>query len=91
MENETYLETAVRECEEEYGLKIKPQDFKFICKYDHDDIKDDHVFISKVPEDVSINLHEGGGFKWLTFEELNGLELGFEQEKILSEIKKYND
>ncbi|GEM_PF-572564 len=87
--NETYLETVVRECEEEYGLKINPKDFKLLCRYDHDDVYNDNVFTSKVPENVSIILNEGAGFKWMTLQEIEGAKLGFEQKRIIPRLKKY--
>ncbi len=78
----------MRECKEDYGLETEPVDFKFLVNYKHDNVTNDTVFVSRVPEDVTVSLNGRTGFRWLNIAEIEKLELGFENVKIISKLKK---
>jgi len=41
-----------------------------------------------VPPETRPVLHEGSAFAWMTLEEIAGLELGFDQAKIVAHLSR---
>jgi len=63
-ENESHLETTIREIDEEYDLYVKERDCSLLTRYNHDDTPDDHVYICSVPSDCKPKLKEGRDMQW---------------------------
>lgn len=87
--NETPVETAAREIEEETNISLHPAQLTQIFAYQHDGTTQDYVFVCEVPEDTVAEVLEGAAMEWLSFEEIARLELAFEQDKILPSLKDY--
>jgi 8-oxo-dGTP diphosphatase len=88
-EGEAYIDTAVREMEEEFELKINPDNLKLVWTYGHDNTKNDYVLAGNVDSNAKLVLHEGADMQWFTLEQIKKLELGFEQAKILPYVEQF--
>ena len=81
--NEQPLEAAIREIAEEFEIDLDPSSCTEIWRYSHEHAAIDHIFLCPTPADTIPILHEGAGWAWMTLTEIAGLELGFEQAKIV--------
>lgn len=87
--NEKYTKSLVREIKEEYNIDIKLENCKILMKYDHDNVVNDHIFTCHVEENQEFKFMEGADMKWMDFDEINKLDLGFNQSRILPMLKNY--
>lgn len=83
---ETPLEAAIREIAEEFEIVLDPGDCVEVWRYEHAHAAVDHIFLCKVPAEVAPVMHEGAAWSWMTPQEIAGLKLGFEQEKIVAHV-----
>jgi len=96
-ENETPRETALREVEEETGIKdIEILDFPLISekyevkKEDKVNLKVNEYFIGYVKnKDVKIQEKEIQSYKWVTFEEALDLFVHERRKEVLRQAQKY--
>jgi len=86
--DEQPVDAAVREIAEEFEIAIKPADLKEVWIYTHEHASRDHIFLCPVPAETRPVLHEGAAFAWMTLEEIAGLELGFDQAKIVAHLSR---
>jgi 8-oxo-dGTP diphosphatase len=84
--NETPLEAAIREIAEEFEISLNPSDCVEVWRYEHAHAAVDHIFLCSVSAEVAPVMHEGAAWSWMTLEEIAGLSLGFEQEKIVAHV-----
>lgn len=93
-ENETPLQTAIREIKEETGLEINEKDIKklTLLKYPAEDLFfETHVFFTKIEDEPEIKLdpEEHKAYKWNTKQELlEHKDLLYEKE-FKELVKKY--
>ncbi|TSC73753.1 MAG: hypothetical protein G01um101444_469 [Parcubacteria group bacterium Gr01-1014_44] len=85
---ESPLDTVVREIKEEFDLKMKSEQCRFIVDYDHDKVWRSSVFICRINSEIIPKKYEGAVIKWMTIEEIKKLTLAWEQGKILSEVEE---
>ena len=84
---ESPLDAAIREIEEEFGIRLEPAACREIWSYSHEHAPSDHVFLCNVPDDTEPPVQrEGAAFAWMTLEQIGKLELGFDQARILPQI-----
>ena len=88
-EGETHQVAAIRELEEETGIKINQQSLELIWVYDHDGVVDDHIFIVKLQKKDQPKILEGKDIRWISLFELKNLALGFGQAVIVPLLQKY--
>lgn len=88
-EGEAYLDCVIREIKEEYGVSIKKEACHLILTYDHDDSRNDYVYLCEIPEDVEVVCNEGKDARWMMLEEIKQLSLGWEQEKFLLQLEEW--
>jgi 8-oxo-dGTP diphosphatase len=84
--NETPLEAAIREIAEEFEIVLDPGNCVEVWKYEHAHAAVDHIFLCRVSAETTPVLHEGAAWAWMTLQEIAGLDLGFEQEKIVAHV-----
>lgn len=77
------LEAAIREIAEEFEITLDPGSCTEIFCYSHEHAAIDHIFLCPTPDNTIPTLHEGAAWRWMTLSEIAGLELGFEQTKIV--------
>jgi len=70
-EGETFVQTALRECQEESGLVFQESDLKFLGKFDYTKKKDIVIFIARV-ENLDFS-----GLKCTTFLENGDPEMDY--------------
>ncbi len=88
-DDESHMETVIREAREEYEIVLKPEDCVLLTRYDVSPfVWDNHVFVCRTGNQEAV-LHEGAGMAWLDIEEISKLPLGFEQEKFLPLLLAY--
>ena len=87
-ENETYEEALIREVKEEYNIDIKSHQYTFIMDY-RDQGDPLRVYVCKIDEDQEPELREGLDMRWMTFDEITKLKLGFDQAGILPVLRPY--
>lgn len=85
-ENENYDDTLLREVEEEYGIKLVPEQCKFLFDYEKTDDMS-RVYVCHILKAQNPILQEGKEMKWMNIEEIENLKLGFDQDKIIPLIK----
>lgn len=83
---ETPLEAAIREIAEEFEIVLDPRHCVEVWRYEHAYAAVDHVFLCQVPAETAPVMHEGAAWAWMTLEEIAGLNLGFEQKKIVAQM-----
>lgn len=83
---ETPLEAAIREIAEEFEIVLDPADCVEVWNYEHAHAAVDHIFLCRVPAETVPIMHEGAAWSWMTPQEIAGLNLGFEQEKIVARV-----
>jgi len=88
-EGEKDSDAVVREVKEEVGLKIKPEYFGNYNEH-YEKIGWNaiiSVFTVKIigKKEVKINKKEASDFSWYGFDELEGLDMGFDHKKIIFE------
>ena len=81
--NEQPIEAAIREIAEEFEINVDPSNCTEIWRYSHEHAAIDHIFLCPTAADTTPVLHEGAAWAWMTLTEIAGLELGFEQAKIV--------
>ncbi len=82
---EEYVDTFVRELEEEIGIKIEPSDVRPLCQYMNEEL-DTYRVVFYVESDVAakdLTLGEGAGFAWVKIAELDTISLTEKTEKDL--------
>lgn len=84
-DGESYEATLLREIKEEYDLNINIED----CTYfmDHDGEKSKKVYLCKVDKNQEPKLQEGLAMKWMSIDEIEKLNLGFNQKEIVAKLK----
>lgn len=86
-EGETYEEALLREVKEEYDVAIDLARCEKIM--DFDDGEDlDQVYLCHLDRFQNPQLHEGLSMKWMDIKEIERLNLGFNQDKIIPILKK---
>lgn len=83
------VEAVIREIYEEYRLKVHESECVPLFIYVHDGKEVDQVFICEVAQSVVPILCEGAGTQWMGMEKIKNLTLAWEQDKILSQLKKF--
>jgi len=83
---ETPLEAAIREIAEEFEIVLAPENCTEVWRYTHAHAEVDHVFLCRVPTETKPVMHEGAAWAWMTRQEIAGLYLGFEQDKIVANV-----
>lgn len=83
--NETPEQTLLREVKEEYNLDLKLEQCSFLMDSRNGYNK---VYVCNVAPDQEPIMQEGLAMKWMLIEEIEKMELGFNQEKIVAELKK---
>ncbi len=84
--DETPLAAAIREIAEEFEIILDPNDCVEVWRYAHAHAAVDHIFLCRVPAETTPVMHEGAAWSWMTLQEIAGLNLGFEQEKIVAQV-----
>ncbi len=87
--NESYLNTVIREIHEEFNLTVGKDNCTLITRYDHDDIRDDHVYLCIIPQNCQAVLKEGKAMQWKRLKDINKSSLAWKQEKIIFALEKY--
>lgn len=88
-ENESYLECVLREVKEEHDIPLKENQCELLTSYDHEDAKDDHVYICQVPMECAPRLGEGRGIQWMDLKRIKKLDLAWDQVQILPALEDY--
>jgi 8-oxo-dGTP diphosphatase len=86
---ENEIKTVIREIKEEYELDIKENDCTELMIYDLSYGVSAKVFICKCDGNQNPVLHEGADMKWVNLKEIQNMQLGFEQEKIMPALENY--
>lgn len=81
---EEYEVTLLREIKEEYDLDLKLEQCTYLMDY-HNGA--DKVYVCKIDSTQEPKLKEGLAMKWMTIDEIEKLELGFHQERIIPILK----
>ena len=84
---ESYLNTTLREVKEEYDLDINADNCILLTCYNHDNITDDHVYICTLIQNCQPKLREGRDMQWKEFRAIKELTLAWEQNKILKALE----
>lgn len=82
---ENYEMTLLREVKEEYDVNLKPEQCFYLMDYDNG--RANKVFYCKLNSDQEPALHEGLAMKWMTINEIEKLDLGFNQAGIIPNLK----
>lgn len=86
-DGENYEQTLLREVKEEYNIDLDTSQCNYLMDY-----KDGNdpmgVYVCKINKDQRPELREGLAMKWMTIEEIEELELGFNHKGIISTLKK---
>lgn len=85
-EGEDFADTVIREVFEEYEVVLRPEQLELVGFYP---TKENAVYLCAVPQDCHPIMHEGAGMKWVTKEDLQTMELGYNQGGLLVLIEKY--
>jgi len=83
-ESEDYETTLLREVKEEYDLDLKLDQCTYIMDHSGGNNK---VYVCKVGHDQEPKLQEGLAMRWMTIEEIEKIELGFNQGVIIQTLK----
>lgn len=81
--NENPIETVIREVKEEYDIALDIENIKYLTQTPG---KNNNVYICNVEQDCKPKLQEGADMKWVTIEELENIELGFNQKPLVELI-----
>ena len=84
-ENEKWEDTLLREVKEEYNLDIEMNQCKYLMDYNNGL---DKVYVCRINFTQVPKLQEGLAMKWMTIDEIEKLELGFDQGGIIPALKK---
>jgi ADP-ribose pyrophosphatase YjhB (NUDIX family) len=84
--NEEYETTLLREVKEEYDINLKLSDCYRFMEVDNQSGHSE-VYICNVGHDKIPILQEGIAMKWMTIEEIENTELGFDQESIVVALR----
>lgn len=85
---EDLLETTIRGVEEEYGIRLSKNVCQFIViNYLPQISQEIAVVMCKVGNDQIPEMHEGKEMRWMSIDEVEKLELGFEQNKFLPLVR----
>ena len=84
--DEDYETTLLREVKEEYDIDLKLSDCRHFMSIDTDDGHSE-VYICNVGQDQTPILQEGMAMKWMTLEEIEKLDIAFQQEDIVTALK----
>ncbi|MFA7194025.1 MAG: NUDIX hydrolase [Candidatus Paceibacterota bacterium] len=85
-DGEEYETALLREIKEEYDFDLKIDDCSFVMDYKNGA---DKVYICNVSHDQEPKLGEGLSMKWMSFEEIENLDLGFNQAAMIPVLKKF--
>lgn len=85
---EDYLETVVREAKEEFDIDLSPIACKRIMIFNYDGTEDTHVYLCPVADNQKPVLKEGAAWRWMALSEVEKLDLGFGQNRIIPSVKK---
>lgn len=89
-EDKNYIETLLRETEEEYNISLKTENCELIFVYDIPGlVENNHVYVCKISEDEKPTMNEGADMKWLTIEKIEKIELAFEQRVFIPKLKDF--
>jgi 8-oxo-dGTP diphosphatase len=84
---ENYETTLLREVKEEYDIDLKLSDCRHFMSIDTDDGHSE-VYICNVSHDQTPVLQEGLAMKWMTLEEIEKLDIAFQQGDIVKALDK---
>lgn len=85
---ETPLATVIRGLKEEYNITVGPGNCQLLTVYTHDVDEVDSVFFVELPAGAEPELREGKAMAFKSLEEIRGMKLGFEGEKLLSLLEE---
>ncbi len=89
-EDNNYIDTVIREANEEFSANLKAGDCELIDVYSIKDfVEDNHVYVCKIDEPEKLKMNEGADMKWMTINEIDKLNLGFKQEIIIPKLKTF--
>ena len=87
--DESYIDTVLREAQEEYEIVLIPEDCSLVTTYTIDGlVENNHVFVCNIGNQQPV-LHEGADMKWVDIKDIQTLKLGFKQEKFVLELVSY--
>ncbi len=84
-DDESYEMTLLREVKEEYGIDLTPEQCTYLMDYNNG--RTNKVFVCNITQNQEPVLNEGLSMKWMTIDEIEKLELGFNQEGIIPVLK----
>jgi 2'-deoxynucleoside 5'-phosphate N-hydrolase len=85
-DREEYVDTAIREIEEEYELKVQKSDCTFLMSRIMGQMQ---VFVCKVGIEQNPVLKEGADMKWMSFDEIKKLTIGYNQSDIVAKLEEF--
>ncbi len=85
-DGEDYTDTLIREVTEEYSIDLTLDQCSFLMDYDNG--RANKVYVCRINPNQEPILHEGLAMKWMSIEEVEALELGFNQKGIVPVLKK---
>jgi len=83
------IDAVLREAEEEYELKLNKHECRLVTVYEpnYDKSLTDYIFLCSIDATQRPVMHEGADMKWMSIEEVKNLELGFEQEAVITKLE----
>jgi 8-oxo-dGTP pyrophosphatase MutT (NUDIX family) len=85
---ETHLQTVIREAKEEFNADLDISECQFLMSRKAGRNK---VFVCTIPSAKGLKLQEGAAMQWYSIEEVQAMELGFQQADILPGLRKFLD
>jgi 8-oxo-dGTP diphosphatase len=85
-DGETYEVTLLREIKEEYDLELKLEKCTYLMDFP---IEENKVYVCNVDHEQEPKLGEGLSMKWMSIEEIENLDLGFNQNAIIPVLKEF--
>jgi 8-oxo-dGTP pyrophosphatase MutT (NUDIX family) len=83
---EIHEQTLLREVKEEYGIDLEPEQCFYLMDYNNG--RANKVFYCNISSDQEPVLNEGLAMKWMTIDEIEKLDIGFNQQGIIPVLKK---
>jgi hypothetical protein len=85
---ETHLQTVIREAKEEFDADLDISECQYLMGRKSGRNK---VFVCNLPSAKGLKLNGGAAMQWYSLEEVEALELGFQQADILPGLRKFLD
>ena len=83
---EDEVATVIREAKEETDLDLQQKDCTLIMKRF---AGQNSVYVCTLKQNQKLKVNEGAAFEWMTLDEVNQLELGYDQDDIVPVLKRY--